>query len=220
MTCAVALTASALAHAIADPIQILQPWFNQQTNVVAWSADFIQIRTLPTFNRPLQEPGHVDYKSPGYFRWVIGSPPRTIVLGQPSEMTVAYPFLNQVEHYPLGPAAPRQWRDMISLMQAGMPRDQKDFLSQFKILSLTNSTQNWIVQMQPTHPEARQMIPHLDITLNTRNFLLVSTRLVFADGTTMESRYTNQTLNPSLPDSLFQWKSESRAEKSQAGPRP
>jgi outer membrane lipoprotein-sorting protein len=184
---------------------VLDAWFAVQKNLHTWSADFVQTRLLKTLTQPLVARGHVVFSIPHDFRWELGRPVQTIALRHGDEMSVIYPRLKRVERYPLGAAAPVEWRDTMSLLQAGFPRDRKEFDAQFQILSLTATNGIWQMSLQPTSSFARRMMPELRIGLATNDFSLASTELVFVDGSRMRNDFTNAVLNPALDEKLFEW---------------
>ena len=191
--------------AAAGPDAVLDQWFAAQKNSTSWSADFIQTRTLPTLTRPLIARGHVDFVVPGDFRWELGRPARTIALGHDSRMYVIYPLLKRAELYPLGPDTPKQWRDMMSLLQAGFPRNRQEFTAQFKVLSLTATNGDWQLALVPASEVTRQMVPELDLGFATNDFQLTSTEMILVDGSRMRTDFTNAVMNPSLDRSTFVW---------------
>jgi outer membrane lipoprotein-sorting protein len=197
---------SALQNARADETNsVMDAWFAAQKNLHTWSADFVQTRTLKTLTRPLVAWGHVAFAMPDDFRWELGQPARTIALRQGDEMFVIYPRLKRAERYPLGAATPTEWRDTMSLLQAGFPRDRKEFDAQFQIVSLTETNGTWQMALQPNSLFARRMMPELCIGLATNDFSLTSTELVFVDGSRLRNDFTNAVLNPSLDEKLFEW---------------
>lgn len=189
----------------ADTNAVLENWFAAQSKVQTWSAEFTQTRTLKTLTQPLVANGHLDFAAPDNFRWALGSPARTIALGKSTEMFVIYPLLKRAEHYPMGPGTPKQWRDTMSLLQAGFPRSRKEFEAQFKMLSLIETNGAWRLALQPRSEFARQMMPELRIGLTTNDYLLASTEMVFVDGSTMRNDFTNGIINPSLDKNVFEW---------------
>ena len=189
----------------ADVNTVLDGWFAAQKKVQSWSADFIQTRTLKTLTQPLTAKGHVDFTMPDDFRWEIGQPARTIAVGDGTSMFVVYPLLKRAEHYPLGPNTPKQWRDMMSLLQAGFPHSRKEFEAQFQVRSLTETNGTWVLSLSPQSSYAREMMPELQLGLATNNYALESTEMVFVDGSTMRSDFTNAVLNPTLDKTMFKW---------------
>jgi len=184
---------------------VLDSWFAAQKNVQTWSANFVQTRALKTLTQPLVAKGRLYFSAPDDFRWELGRPAQTIALRHGDEMFVIYPRLKRAEKYPLGAGTPTEWRDSISLLQAGFPRDKKEFDSQFQVLSLTQSNGAWQFSLQPKSIYARRMMPELRIGLATNDFSLASTELIFVDGSRMRNDFTNAIVNPALDENLFEW---------------
>ncbi len=199
------LLAACLPACAADPNPVLDSWFAAQSNVQSWSADLVQTRTMKTLTQPLVVKGHLDFAMPNNFRWALGQPARTLAVRHADEMFVIYPLLKRAERYSLDASTPKQLRDTLALLQAGFPRDRREFTAQFQILSLTQTNGNWIFALQPKSPFARQMMPELRLGLATNTFLLASTELIFVDGSTMRSDFTNSIVNPVLDTNLFHW---------------
>jgi len=189
----------------ADTNAVLDAWFAAQSKLHSWSADFVQTRTLKTLTQPLVADGHVDFSMPDEFRWQIGRPARTIALGGGDSMYVIYPLLKRAEHYPMGQNTPKQWRDMMSLLQAGFPHSRTEFAAQFQVQSLTETNGTWLLALSPQSAFARQMMPELRLGLATNDYSLVSTEMIFVDGSQMRSDFTNAVVNPPLDKKLFEW---------------
>jgi outer membrane lipoprotein-sorting protein len=189
----------------ADTNTILDAWFAAQKNLHTWSADFVQTRALKTLTQPLTGKGHITFAMPNDFRWELGQPAQTIALRHGDEMFVIYPRLKRAERYPLGAGTPTEWRDTMSLLQAGFPRDRKEFNAQFQILSLAGTNGVWQLALQPKSPFARKMMPEVSVGLATNDFSLASTELVFVDGSRLRNEFTNAIMNPPLDEKLFEW---------------
>jgi outer membrane lipoprotein-sorting protein len=189
----------------AETNSVLDSWFAAQKSIHTWSADFIQTRTLKTLTQPLTANGHVSFAAPDDFRWELGQPAQTIALRHADEMFVIYPRLKRAERYPLGAGMPTEWRDTMSLLQAGFPRDRKEFDLQFEILSLNQTNGAWQLSLQPKSVFARRMLPELRIGLAANDFSLASTELIFADGSRMRNDFMNAVVNPAMDEKLFEW---------------
>ncbi|HXF09250.1 MAG TPA: outer-membrane lipoprotein carrier protein LolA [Desulfuromonadaceae bacterium] len=185
---------------------ILGDWFSAQEKVQTWSADFVQTRTFKTLTRPLTARGHIEFAAPSDFRWELGQPAQTIALRHDDDMYVVYPLLKRAERYPMGADAPRQLHDTLSLLQAGLPHSRKEFDAQFNVLSIGETNGTWLLRLQPKSAAARQMLPEMKIGLQTNDFSLANTELMFVDGSTMRNDFTNAVLNPSLDKTVFEWK--------------
>lgn len=189
----------------ADSNVVLAGWFASQTNLQTWSADFTQTRALKTLTRPLLAAGHISFAVPNKFRWELGQPAKTIALRHGDEMFVIYPLLKRAERYPMGEKAPGEWRDMLSLLDAGFPRDRAAFDARFRLLSLTETNSSWLLALQPTSAIARKMMKEIRVGLAMKDFSLTSNEMIFADGSSMRNDYTNAVLNPPLEAGLFRW---------------
>ncbi len=168
-----------------DTNAVLDNWFAAQAKLHSWSADFVQTRTLKTLTQPLVANGHVDFAMPDEFRWQIGRPARTIALGGGDSMYVIYPLLKRAEKYPLGQNTPKQWRDMMSLLQAGFPHSRSEFAAQFQVRSLAETNGIWLLSLSPQSVFARQMMSELRLGLATNDYSLVSTEMIFVDDSRM-----------------------------------
>ena len=184
---------------------VLEAWFAAQNNLHSWSADFVQTRALKTLTRPLIARGHLTFARPNDFRWELGQPAQTIALRHGDEMFVVYPRLKRAEHYPLGAGTRTEWRDTLSLLQAGWPRDRKEFDAQYGIQTLTETNGTWQIVLRPNSVFARRMMPEVVVGLATNDFSIASTELVFVDGSRMRNDFTNAVLNPPLDKKWFEW---------------
>jgi outer membrane lipoprotein-sorting protein len=189
----------------ADTNAVLEGWFASQAAVHTLSADFVQTRTLKTLVQPLTATGRLWFEPPSQFRWELGRPAQTVALRHADEMFVIYPRLKRAEHYPMGAAAPREWRDAMSLLDAGFPRTRKEFETQFQIQSLVETNGTWLMSLQPRGAAVREIMPELRVMLSTNTFFLAGTELVLVDGSRMRNDFTNTVVNAPLDEKMFQW---------------
>lgn len=182
---------------------LLSHWLSAQTNLHSWSADVLQTRTLKALSQPLIARGHVWFTEPNLFRWELGEPAQTIAVRQPAEMLVIYPRLKRAERYLLDVNVAGPWRDALTLLEAGFPRNQADLEARFKILSVTNSGDTGEVALQPKSAAARRMMPEIKIMFGVNDSSLRATELKFADGSTMRNEFTNSVWNPNIEAATF-----------------
>jgi len=190
----------------ADTNSVITSWLAAQTNVQTWQADFVQTRRLKTLTQPLTATGHLWFAQPNQFRWELRTPSQTIALRHAEEMWVIYPLLKRAERYPLDAKTPGEWRDALALLEAGFPRDRRDFDGRFRILSLTETNSSWVFDLQPASAFARKMMKRISVGLATNNFALTSTELEFIDGSLMRNDFTNGVLNAGFGNEVFDWK--------------
>src|SRR5512137_514459 len=113
---------------------VVVSWLKAQTNIHSWSADFVQTRKLKAIVQPLVATGHVWFSAPNQFRWELGHPPQTIAVRAPTELLIFYPRLKRVERFPLTGNQTGPWRDALSLLEAGFPRNQAELEGRYNIL--------------------------------------------------------------------------------------
>jgi outer membrane lipoprotein carrier protein len=191
-----------------DTSPIVSDWLKAQTNIHTWSADFTQTKALKSLAQPLKATGRVWFEAPNRFRWELGHPAQTIAVREPEQMLVIYPRLKLAERYPLTGQV-GQWRDIMSLLDAGFPRSQADLESEYNILGQRQNDGVCEITLQPKSGAARKMMPQIKIGFSTKDFSLRSTELEFADGSTLRNDFHNPELNPTVDESLFAPKLES-----------
>lgn len=179
----------------------LEAWFNAQTNVHTWSADFTQTRKLKSLTRPLTAHGKVWFAAPNRFRWQL-EPDQTIAVRTADELLIFYPKLKRVERLNLGTAS-GPWRDSLALLEAGFPRSKDQLQAQFELSSQKQIGSVFELTLKPRSVAARKMMPQIKIEFDTEKLLLLATELEFADGSTMRNDFQNPGLNPLIPQETF-----------------
>lgn len=182
---------------------LVTSWIAAQTNIQTWSADVTQVRTLKTLAQPLTANGHVWFAAPNQFRWEIGNPAQTIAIRKSDEMLVIYPRLKRVERYSFAGQQAGPWKDTLALLEAGFPRNEGDLSKQFRITGLSTFSNIAELKLEPRSAAGRRMMPRLSIAFSTSDYMLRSTELQFADGSTMRNEFLNPRLNPTVDRSLF-----------------
>lgn len=198
-----ALASVTMSYAAGQPSSAVSAWLEAQTNIHSWSADFVQTRTLKTLAQPLSETGRVWFVAPNRFRWELGQPAKTIAVRAPEELLIIYPRLKRVERFPLAGPQTGPWRDALSLLEAGFPRNQAELQAQYNILSQNVAGTDCELTLQPKSAAARRMMPQIRITFDTSDFSLRGTELQFADGSTMKNKFKNASINPPVDLSIF-----------------
>ena len=201
----VALSAvTTIAHA-ADTDAQFNHWFEVQTNLHSWSADFIQTRTLKVLNQPLVSSGKV-WVTPGEFRWELGQPVQTVVLRQPDQLLIIYPRLKQAEKYPLGAVPTGPIKDALALLDATLPRDRATMEKNFSLRSATETNSMLQMTLQPRSDSARKFISEIVIGFHTNDFTIAATEMKFADGSSLRNDFTNVVLNRPIDPAQFEAK--------------
>jgi outer membrane lipoprotein-sorting protein len=181
----------------------IRSWMAAQTNLLTWSADFVQTRRLKTLAQPLVSTGRVWFAAPNQFRWEVQAPAPTIAVRSADQMLVIYPRLKRVERYGLAGGEMGQWKDTLALLEAGFPRSEADMERQFKVISTATTNGICTVVLQPKSAAARRMMPQIRISFSTTDHLLKATELEFGDGSTMRNDFGKTEVNPVIEPAIF-----------------
>ena len=187
----------------ADTNQLLQGWFQAQTNMHTWSADAVQTRALRNFSQPLVSTGKVWVAMPDRFRWELGQPPQTIAVREPKELVLIYPRLKRAEKYSLAGNQPGPWRDALALLEASFPRSRAQLESRFRVASVAETNGTVTVSLEPKSGFAKRFMKVVDVGFKSTDFTPVFTELKFSDGSSMRNDFSQSVLNEPISDSLF-----------------
>jgi len=196
--------AATVSHGAGSDAQF-DKWFEVQTNLQSWSADFIQTRSLKVLSQPLVSTGKV-WVTPGEFRWELGQPAQTIVLRQPDQLLIIYPRFKRAEKYPLDGVPSGPIKDALALLDATLPRDRATMEKNFRLLSATETNSVLQMTLQPRSDSARKFIKEIVIGFHTDNFTIAATEMKFADGSSLRNDFTNVVLNQPIDPTQFEAK--------------
>ena len=133
----------------------------------------------------------------------FGTRTKTIAVRATSELVILYPKLKRAELFPLAGNQTGQWRDALSLLEAGFPRKQADVEAKYNVISQTLTNNQGSVVLQPKSEAARRMIPQLTVVFDTQKNILLATEMQFADGSTMRNDFNSPVLNSAVDPGLF-----------------
>jgi len=182
---------------------LLDQWIAAQTNLLTWSADAVQTRTLKTLTQPLVSTGKVWMIPPDQFRWELGQPAQTIALRRREELFLVYPRLKRVEKYPLTGHSSGPWHDALALLDASFPRSRADLAAHFQLLSVIQTNGQLQVRLQPKSPSARQFLTEISVRVYTNDFSPAATELIFSDGSSLRNEFTHGVVNRPIEASRF-----------------
>ncbi len=194
--------AGSVVHAAGTDAQF-NKWFEVQTNLHSWSADFTQTRSLKVLSQPLVSTGKV-WVTPGEFRWELGQPVQTIVLRQPDQLLIIYPRLKRAEKYPLDGVPSGPIKDALALLDASLPRDRATMEKNFRLLSATETNSILEMTLQPKSESARKFIGEIVIGFHTNDFTIAATEMNFADGSSLRNDFTNVAVNQPIDPAQFE----------------
>jgi outer membrane lipoprotein-sorting protein len=178
-------------------------WLTAQNSLGAWTADFVQTRSLNVLAQPLTATGKVWVNGPNEFRWELEPPAQTLVLRQPDQLLVIYPRLKRVEKYALSSVPTGPVKDALALLDASFPRDRASVEARFRLISTVETNSVLEVTLQPKSASARRFVREIQIGLHTNDFSMASTEMRFADGSTLRNDFSNVAVRQSIPPERF-----------------
>lgn len=182
----------------------IAPYLAAQGELQSWTADFVQTRTLKSLKQPLKTPGHLYFVAPKQFRWELGNPTQTVAVRQANQVLLIYPPLKRAERYALTPGERSPWQDMLSLLEAGFPRNQQELESRFRIVSAREADGKAQVVLQPRSASAQRWVREMELVFDAGTKSLVATELRFPDGSSLRNHFTNERRNSAIAPELFQ----------------
>lgn len=200
---ALALCSIGAARGADAPRDYVGEWLTRQGDVRTWSADFVQTRSLKTLAQPLTTEGRVWFSAPDRFRWELGRPAQTIAVRQADAVVVHYPRLKRAERYPALAGGAGPWSQMLSLLEAGFPRDRRHLDERFAVVSEAVTNGLVALDLRPRSAAVRRMLPLFRVVLSAEDAALRATELVFADGSSLRNDFTAVQVNPVIEDGMF-----------------
>jgi len=192
------------ALSAAEPVKDLAAWLQHRTNLLAWSADVRQTRTLRSVSRPLVTSGRVWFRPPNRFRWELGQPARTVAIREPARLVLLYPMLKRAEVYSLEENSQGPWRSSLTLIEAGFPGSRKQLEDQFNIVNVeTERPGEFLLGLEPKSDLARRWVTRVDVTVSRPTMELLATELHFADGSRLRNEFTGASSEEDPADHLF-----------------
>ncbi len=203
-TAAYILLFSAASLSAAEmPSHLLSTWLDHQSRISTWAATCLQTRVFSSMNQPLVSTGRVSFCAPNRFRWELGQPARTIAIRGEKDLLILYPKLGRAERYSLEGNKLAPWQQALALIEAGFPRTAEQLKTQYQLISeaITNGTCE--VALEPRSPGTRNLLVEVRIVFATNTLSLLSTEMVFANGSLLRNEFTNQVVDETLPPETF-----------------
>ncbi|MBM3881871.1 MAG: outer membrane lipoprotein carrier protein LolA [Verrucomicrobia bacterium] len=187
----------------AENAALLDEWFRAQAQIHNWTAEFTQTRHLKALAQPLVATGRVWYAAPNQFRWELGQPAQTIAVRQADQVLILYPRLRRAERYRLTDGSAGPWRDALTLLEAGFPRDRPELEARFFLHSLTVTGAVARLTLEPRSSAARRLLAQVRLEFSTAELALRATELQFADGSTLRNDFGPGRSNTLVDPALF-----------------
>lgn len=173
-----------------------------QRDVRSLSANFTQTRALRTLRSPLKCPGRLWFQAPDWFRWELGEPPKTIILGTPSGVTIIQPDKKRAQKNP--PATPGRPGGAEALGMIRFPGGGsfEEFQRLVQVLAIRTVGPTCHLEMLPRDASARGLSAiKLDFDMRTGHW--ISLEIVTREGSSILNEFSNVEINPKLDKRIF-----------------
>jgi len=203
------LTGSALlAVPPAKPLDLspVKAWLLAQKDVRSVSADFTQTRALRTLRSPLTSKGRLWLKSPNWFRWELGDPPKTIIIGTPGGLTVIQPGKKRAERKPLATAdgAPGD-SEALGMIRFPGGGSFEDFQRRVQVLGIEVSGSKCHLEMLPRDAQSARRLSAIKMDFDTVTGHWLSFEIVTREGSSIRNEFSNVEINPKIDNALFDY---------------
>jgi len=203
LTLSVNLLGDTQKESVGD-ISPLRAMIALQKSIHTLSADFTQSRSLKTLRDPLISHGKLWIQPQQFFRWELGTPPKTIVIGTPTETTVIQPFkktaYKKIRSSPIGGTDTSEAFGMMSLPGNG---DFDDFQREVRILKTENSAGIFHVEFIPKNTEQVRGLTAIRLDFNSQTGQWIRLELLTRDGSSIRNDFTDIKTNQKLDPHLF-----------------
>ena len=185
----------------------LKTWLSSQRGIHSISADFTQIRAFKTLKSPLTIKGHVWLESPDRFRWQLGEPPKTIIIGNRGETMILHPSKHLAEKRQLSTpgSASQPQGDPFGMMGFSGGHSFEEFQKQMRVLALRRVGSRCHLEMLPRDPQAMRALSSINLDFDTATGEWRSFEIVTKEGSSILTEFTHVELNSKLPPELFKY---------------
>lgn len=173
-----------------------------QKGIHSVSANFTQTRALRTLRSPLQSKGRFWFKAPNWFRWELGEPPKTIVIGAPGGVTVIQPGKMRATRRPLEISGSSDSSGALGMIRFPGSGSFEEFQRRVQVLAITTSGSKCHLEMLPRDAAARRLSAiKWDFDMHTGHW--ISFEIVTREGSSILNEFSNVEINPKIEKGIF-----------------
>ena len=183
----------------------LKACFEAQNDLKSISADFTQTRALKTLKSPIAVKGHFWFAAPDRFRWQLGDPPKTIIIGTDNGTVFIQPLRKHASKNSLpNPenSANRQTFQMVGLSGAGT---LEEFQKHMNVLSLKTSGTRCHLEMLPKDPATSRGLSSINLDFDAGSGQWIGFEIVTREGSLIRTELNNVRTNSVIPGGVFDY---------------
>jgi len=183
--------------------EILRTWITSQQKLRSISAEFTQTRALRTLRSPLISTGRLWFKAPNWFRWELGVPPKTIILGNPDGVTIIDTRKKVALNKSMKSSGNHESLQILGMMQLPGGRSYREFLKQVEILSLKVSGKECKIEILPRDDVSMRRLSSINLRFSTESGVWKGLEIVTREGSSIANEFHNVILNPKIDMDTF-----------------
>lgn len=184
-------------------LSVLETCLAAQKKIRSISAEFTQTRALRTLKSPIAIKGRFWFASPDRFRWELGEPAKTIIIGSRQGATILQPLKKRAEKVSFDSPRAAGVADLLRMMEMNSNQTVDGFQKQMRVLSLKNIGPHCRLEMLPKDPVAAKGLSSLFLDFDPMTGHWVGFEFVTKEGSSMRTEFTHVELNPKLDNSIF-----------------
>ncbi len=194
---------SAKPEAEAPDLTPLKQWIAKQKDVRTVTADFTQTRALRTLRSPLASEGRLWFRAPDWFRWELGDPPKTIVIGTPQGMTVIHPEKKQAERKPMAVPGKFEGAGTLGMMRIPGGGSFEEFQKSVRVLALESSGSRCHLEMLPR--DAARALDAIKLDFDPVTGHWFSLEIVTREGSSIRNEFRQVRVNGKVDKEVFEY---------------
>lgn len=181
----------------------LKKWIAAQKDVLSVSADFTQTRTLRTLRSPLTSKGRLWFKAPNWFRWELGDPPKTIIIGTPDGLTIIQPGKKRAERKPLAAPGSPGGSEALGMIRLPGGGSVEEFQRNVQVLALETAGSKCHLEMLPRDAASARRLSAIKWDFDTATGRWLSLEIVTREGSSILNEFSNVEINPKIGKGVF-----------------
>lgn len=184
-------------------LEPLARWIQKQDSVESIHSGFTQTRALRALRSPTETSGQFYFQKPASFRWEIGSPPKTVVLGNNREITVIDTRRKEASRSKVDDLANDPRTRGFGMMQFPFATSYADFRERFEVRDLEVNGSICHVEMLPRDAQARRFLSNIAIDFDTDSGHLKAFEITTREGSSLRNEFHDTQTNVHLDPGIF-----------------
>jgi outer membrane lipoprotein carrier protein len=189
----------------APDLSVLKEWLTRQKNVRSLSADFTQTRALRTLRSPIAGNGRLWFMAPDWFRWELGVPAKTIILGTPQGLTVIQPGRKRAERKSRAVYGALRDTGALGMIRFPGAGGFEEFQRNVRVLALESSGSRCHLEMLPRDAQSSRALAAIKLDFDTVTGNWLSFEIVTREGSSIRNEFSNVRINPKLGKDVFEY---------------